>query len=230
MRHLDRRSLVAFAILLYFTDHSLAYARAARRRDLLAAAPARAPAAARRDGGDRRAARLARARRQHALVARPRCSRVVFAVARDPAAAPFARASGRRRARGDHVPVLLRAPLHAAGLRRVAGRRDRRLHARLHHDGRRPEHRRRLRRACSTSATSRSTRPAPTPRPGSPRSSSPARSARRRASASRTARRARAEDDFDFGAVGSCRAPAACTSRSGCCCSSAASSRRSSGS
>ena len=40
-------------------------------------------------------------------------------------------------------------------------------HDRLHDDGRRPEHRRRLRRACSTSATSRSTRSAPTRRPGS---------------------------------------------------------------
>ena len=36
-------------------------------------------------------------------------------------------------------------PVHDPRLRRLAGRRDGRLHARLHHDGRRPEHRRRLR-------------------------------------------------------------------------------------
>ena len=48
---------------------------------------------------------------------------------------------------GDPLSVLPAEALHDPGLRCLARRRDGRLHARVHHDGRRPEHRRRLRRA-----------------------------------------------------------------------------------
>ena len=94
----------------------------------------------------------------------------------------------------------------------VPGHRNRRLHGRVHHDGRRPQHGRRLRRACSISATSRSTRPARTRRLVSRRSSS--RTGRSTSAPSGSSRRI---------CPGS-------TSRSGCCCRSPASSRRSAGS
>ena len=105
------------------------------------------------------------------------------AIVRDPArdhlrgllgaeSSPRARHARRRGRARRALPVLLLEDVRDPGVRRLAGRRDGRLHARLRDDGRRPEHRRRLRRPCSTSGTSRSTRPAPTRPPGSRRCSS----------------------------------------------------------
>ncbi len=60
-------------------------------------------------------------------------------------AAPLAPARARAPARG-RLPVLRQPALHDPGLRAVPGRPDRDVHGRVHHDGRWPEHGRRLRR------------------------------------------------------------------------------------
>ena len=97
-----------------------------------------------------------------------------------------------RSARGaracDLLPVLLRAHVHDPRLRILPGRHDGGEHARVHHDGRRPEHRRRLRGPARPRLRRLLRRRAPTRPRGSRHSSSPAPSARRPASTRPTVR------------------------------------------
>ena len=75
----------------------------------------------------------------------PAGARALLRAHLDPGAPPRLGAADRARLRRDRLSVLRRAALPDPGLRLVPGRPDGHLHDRLHDDGRRPEHRRRLR-------------------------------------------------------------------------------------